>query len=77
MVVSAPTGKKRVPLKELFSADFNEGFTDMHKASYALIMDGKGFAVEDTRAAIELVHQIRNDPIGPALWHHSLRHLFK
>lgn len=77
MVVSAPTGKKRVPLKELFVADFNEGFTDMHKASYALIMDGKGFAVEDTRAAIELVHQIRTEPIGPALWHHGLRHLFK
>jgi len=57
--------------------DFNEGFTDLHTVSYQAILEEDGFSVEDSRPAIELVHQIRTEPIGSALWHHSMRHLFK
>jgi UDP-N-acetyl-2-amino-2-deoxyglucuronate dehydrogenase len=45
--------------------EFSEGFTDLHTAVYKNILEKKGFGVEDARASIELVHQIRNEvPIG-------------
>ncbi|MBT1690205.1 Gfo/Idh/MocA family protein [Dawidia soli] len=40
--------------------EFSEGFTDLHTASYADIIAGNGFGLEDARAAIEVTHQIRN-----------------
>ncbi|MBT1712217.1 Gfo/Idh/MocA family oxidoreductase [Fulvivirgaceae bacterium PWU5] len=40
--------------------EFSEGFTDLHTASYADIISGNGFGLEDARAAIEVTHQIRN-----------------
>jgi UDP-N-acetyl-2-amino-2-deoxyglucuronate dehydrogenase len=40
--------------------DFSDGFTDLHTACYADILDGGGYGVEDARAAIEMVHDIRN-----------------
>lgn len=39
--------------------EFSHGFTDLHTQSYAHILDGKGFGLDDARPSIELVHQIR------------------
>lgn len=38
--------------------EFTDGFTDLHTESYIKILDGKGFGVNDARAAIELVDSI-------------------
>lgn len=40
--------------------EFSDGFTDLHTASYAAILTGKGFGLTDARPAIELAYQIRN-----------------
>jgi UDP-N-acetyl-2-amino-2-deoxyglucuronate dehydrogenase len=39
--------------------EFSDGFTDLHTDSYRAILNGQGFGLEDARASIELVHQIR------------------
>ena len=46
------------------SFDFSSGFDDLHTKSYANILNGDGFTVEDARQSIELVHKIRTCPIG-------------
>lgn len=75
--VNRETGHGRNPYRLVERFDFNEGFADLHKASYQAILNGHGFSVEDSRPAIELVHNVRTKPIGSALWHHGMRHLFK
>ncbi|MEI7735926.1 MAG: Gfo/Idh/MocA family oxidoreductase [Ferruginibacter sp.] len=40
--------------------EFSEGFTELHTKSYEQIIAGNGFPVSETRAAIQLVHEIRN-----------------
>jgi UDP-N-acetyl-2-amino-2-deoxyglucuronate dehydrogenase len=42
------------------SFEFSDGFTELHTKSYELILQGKGFPLEETKRSIELVHQIRN-----------------
>lgn len=45
--------------------EFSGGFTDLHTKVYESILEGKGYGLEDTRRAIEIVHDIRNSsPIG-------------
>lgn len=45
--------------------EFSEGFTDLHTESYRDILGGGGFGLEDVRAAIEVVHDIRQlQPLG-------------
>ena len=45
--------------------EFSGGFTDLHTKSYAEILAGNGFGIEETRQAINIVHDIRTkDPIG-------------
>ena len=45
--------------------EFSGGFTDLHTRVYEGILDGNGYGLEDTRQAIEIVHDIRNSkPIG-------------
>jgi UDP-N-acetyl-2-amino-2-deoxyglucuronate dehydrogenase len=39
--------------------EFSDGFNDLHTAIYSDILQGGGFSLNDTRAAIELVQQIR------------------
>lgn len=39
--------------------EFSNGFTDLHTRSYQNILNGDGFSMEQTRAAIEIVHDIR------------------
>ena len=53
--------------------EFSEGFNDLHTEVYKGILDGNGFGLEDSRKAIEIVHQIRNsNPIGLKGEYHPL-----
>ncbi len=40
--------------------EFSEGFTDLHTVSYREILAGRGFSIDDSRAAIQLVYELRN-----------------
>jgi UDP-N-acetyl-2-amino-2-deoxyglucuronate dehydrogenase len=40
--------------------EFSEGFTDLHTLSYKQIIAGKGYGLNDARAAIQVAHDIRN-----------------
>lgn len=40
--------------------EFSGGFTDLHTKVYQGILDGEGYGLEDSRQAIEIVHDIRN-----------------
>ena len=40
--------------------DFSKGFTDLHTKLYEETLGGRGFGLEDTRKAIQIVEQIRN-----------------
>lgn len=45
--------------------EFSEGFTDLHTRSYADILGGGGFGLEEARKCIEIVHEIRTQtPLG-------------
>jgi UDP-N-acetyl-2-amino-2-deoxyglucuronate dehydrogenase len=45
--------------------EFSDGFTDLHTTSYERILSDQGFRIEETRSAIEIVHDIRHaTPIG-------------
>ncbi len=43
--------------------EFSEGFTDLHTKSYAEILEGKGFGIDDAKPSIDLVFKIRNSVI--------------
>jgi len=40
--------------------EFSEGFADLHTATYRDILAGGGYGLEDSRAAVQLVHDIRH-----------------
>lgn len=45
--------------------EFSEGFNDLHTMSYQHVLDGHGFGLEEARAAVQVVYDIRNaQPIG-------------
>lgn len=44
--------------------EFSEGFTDLHTASYAHVLGGQGFGLEEARPSIEAVCDIRNAAIA-------------
>ncbi len=44
--------------------EFSNGFTDLHTLSYRKILSGHGYGLEDARAAIEVVHDIRTSKIS-------------
>ena len=45
--------------------EFSQGFTDLHTISYAHILEGHGFGLEECRNSIEIVSTIRNlTPVG-------------
>jgi UDP-N-acetyl-2-amino-2-deoxyglucuronate dehydrogenase len=46
-----------------WSFDFSQGFTDLHTASYAHILDGEGFSERDAHNAIAMVHEMRELPL--------------
>ena len=39
--------------------EFSGGFTDLHTQNYQLVLAGKGYGLEENRAAIETVEYIR------------------
>lgn len=43
--------------------EFSNGFADLHTISYQEILKGNGFGLEDSRASIETVSQIRTAPL--------------
>lgn len=45
------------------SVEFSDGFTDLHTRCYEEILAGRGFGLEENRAAIEAVADIRTAPI--------------
>lgn len=45
--------------------EFSEGFTDLHTVSYQQILAGQGFALEEARPSIDVVHKIHEaKPLG-------------
>jgi len=44
--------------------EFSEGFTDLHTKSYAEILQGRGFGLEEARPSVDLVYRIRNTKIS-------------
>jgi UDP-N-acetyl-2-amino-2-deoxyglucuronate dehydrogenase len=53
--------------------EFSEGFTDLHTHSYREILQGRGFPISETAAAIKIVHEIRNaNPVGLQGDYHDL-----
>jgi UDP-N-acetyl-2-amino-2-deoxyglucuronate dehydrogenase len=40
--------------------EFSDGFTNLHTDTYSEVLHGKGFGLQDSRAAIELVSKMRN-----------------
>jgi UDP-N-acetyl-2-amino-2-deoxyglucuronate dehydrogenase len=47
--------------------EFSGGFTDLHTRSYEEILAGRGFGLEDSHSAIEIVSAIRGLPPTPSL----------
>lgn len=47
--------------------EFSDVFRDLHTESYAGILAGRGFGVEDVRPSIELLHRVRHDALSPGL----------
>ena len=50
--------------------EFSGGFTDLHTQNYQLVLAGKGYGLEENRAAIETVEHIRvaniiENPVNP------------
>ena len=45
--------------------EYSTGFADLHTHSYKNILEGRGFGIEETRQAIQIVHDIRTqEPVG-------------
>lgn len=42
--------------------EFSSGFTDLHTVVYKEILNGNGYGLDAARAAIKIVHDIRNTP---------------
>ena len=59
--------------------EFSGGFGDLHTISYQDILDGHGFGLEDSRAAVETVSKIREmEPVGvKGMYHPSLQNMQK
>ena len=57
------TGKRtyRVLTIDGEAFEFSEGFTELHTKSYEEIIKGNGFGIGETKATIQLVHDIRKN----------------
>jgi UDP-N-acetyl-2-amino-2-deoxyglucuronate dehydrogenase len=55
------------------SIEFSDGFTDLHTRIYEDILSGGGFGIDETKASIETVYNIRKQlPIGAIGDYHPL-----
>jgi UDP-N-acetyl-2-amino-2-deoxyglucuronate dehydrogenase len=52
--------------------EFTKGFTDLHTEVYRRTLEGNGFGLTEARSSIELVHKIRQAPVGSDLPTHHL-----
>ncbi len=53
--------------------EFSEGFTELHTESYAAVLKGDGFRIEETRQALNIVYTIRGaTPVGLKGEYHPL-----
>lgn len=43
--------------------EFSDGFTDLHTEVYKAVMDGKGLGIDEARASIRIVSDIRTIPL--------------
>lgn len=50
----------RLTLIDGNSFEFSDGFTDLHTVCYQKVLDGNGFSLNETKKAIEIVHEIRS-----------------
>lgn len=57
--------------------EFSEGFTDLHTEVYRNILNGAGFGLEEARAAINLVYELRNAQTIPTNSNHAHPFLIK
>ena len=48
------------------TVEFSDGFTDLHTLTYAEILAGRGFGLEDARRCIATVEALRHAPVVPA-----------
>ncbi len=56
--------------------EFSGGFTELHTESYKHILKGKGFGLDESRQAIDIVHKIRHlKPVGLKGDYHPLAKL--
>lgn len=46
--------------------EFSSGFTDLHTTTYQHILNGDGFGIKDALPSIQIVHDIRTQPISIA-----------
>lgn len=49
--------------------EFSDGFTDLHAVVYKQTLAGNGFRLDDARASIQVVHDIRHSPISTSQDH--------
>ena len=49
--------------------EFSEGFGDLHTRVYEEVLAGRGFGIDDSRAAIDVSHRIRTAPAAPVAGH--------
>ena len=56
------TGKRTFRSMEIDAEqiEFSDGFTELHTLSYRDILNGNGFGIDESRQAIEIVHDIRS-----------------
>lgn len=53
--------------------EFSGGFSDLHTTAYRSILEGKGYGIDETRQAIQIVHDIRHqEPHGLTGDYHPL-----
>ncbi|GJM34458.1 MAG: oxidoreductase [Saprospiraceae bacterium] len=56
--------------------EFTGGFNDLHTHSYQKVLEGQGFSINESRQAIDIVHQIRHaQPVGLDEMAHPLAQL--
>ncbi|MGC1240391.1 MAG: Gfo/Idh/MocA family oxidoreductase [Chryseosolibacter sp.] len=63
VVVSKGTKTFRSLTIEEKDIEFSEGFTDLHTKSYEQILKHQGFGLNEAKASIEIVHEIRKHRI--------------
>lgn len=60
-------GRERKPYRSIQvdgeELEFSNVFRDLHTESYAQILSGDGYRIEDVRPSIELLYRVRHDPV--------------